>query len=137
AELLNREENLIYRQFLSSSKAASVASLYGNFSQDDAARIRYKNEDDDHREGNLLVLKQPRIDEGIVLEKGVLYLQYNSSLPEFAFLFDLEKLYQKFVLIFEPSSWGYTDLGLEVLLHAKHKLYVMAQDEIDYELCKL
>lgn len=137
AELVNGEINLIYTSFLKSSKAKSVANLYQNFSQDDAARIRYKNEDDDNREGNLLVLKPPRIEEGNVLERGVLYLQYNSSLPEFAFLFDLEKLYQHFILVFEPSSWGYTDLGLEILLHGKNNLYVMAQDEIDFNLCKL
>jgi glycosyltransferase involved in cell wall biosynthesis len=135
--LLSTSKNLITESFLLSSNASTIAKLYRRFSSDDTSRIRYKNEDNDTREGNLLVLKAPVVTDGIVQKKGVLYLQYNNSLSEFVRLYNLTELYRYFSLVFEPSSWGYTDLGLELLLHENHNVYVMAQDEIDFELVKL
>ena len=60
AQLIDKENatNLIYESFLRSKKAKTIALLYKNFSREDAAKIRYKNEDDENREGNLLILKK-------------------------------------------------------------------------------
>lgn len=126
--------NLIYDSFFRSKKAKSIALLYKKFSREDAAKIRYKNEDDENREGNLLILKKPMPNQDGTIDKGVLYLQYNNSLFEFARLYDLEKVYQQYTLVFEPSSWGYSDLGLELLLHGQNKVFVMAQDQIDFDI---
>lgn len=128
--------NPIYKNFLASVSAKAIQKMYSAFSPDDRVRIRYQNEDDPQREGNLLILKEPeRLSEDHV-QKGVLYLQYNNSIIEFAALFDLEKLYKDYVLIVEPSSWGYSDIGLELLLHGNNLVYVMAQDSRDYDICK-
>ncbi|PUA27565.1 MAG: hypothetical protein B0W54_13450 [Cellvibrio sp. 79] len=128
-------DNLIYKDFLRSKQAAAIKNLYKNFDVNDHVRIRYRNEDDPLREGNFLVLKTPQEKADGQIEKGVLYLQYNNSIPELAALFDLAKLYQDYAVIIEPSSWGYCDLGLELLLHGNNTIYVMAQDSIDYQLC--
>lgn len=130
----SNSNNIVYDSFLRSRKAKSIAHLYKNFSREDAAKIRYRNEDDENREGNLLILKKPSINNDGSINKGVLYLQYNNSLYEFAQLYNLTNIYQKYILIFEPSSWGYSDLGLELLLHGKNKVFVMAQDQIDFEI---
>lgn len=129
-----RSTNAIYESFLRSKKAKSIELLYKNFSREDAAKIRYRNEDDENREGNLLILKKPEINQDETIAKGVLYLQYNNSLYEFARLYDLAKVYERYTLVFEPSSWGYSDLGLELLLHGQNKVFVMAQDQIDFEI---
>lgn len=135
-ELIDQERNnLIYRSFLQSKRAETVQNLYKNFDPDDQVRIRYKNEDNPLREGNFLVLKAPGTNANGQIEKGVLYLQYNNSIHEFAALFNLVKLYKDYAVIVEPSSWGYCDLGLELLLHGNSSIYVMAQDSIDYQLC--
>jgi len=130
-----KTDNFIYRNFLQSKRAAAIKNLYKNFDADDQVRIRYKNEDNPLREGNFLVLKTPQTKANGQMEKGVLYLQYNNSIHELATLFDLAKLYQDYAVIVEPSSWGYCDLGLELLLHGNNTIYIMAQDSIDYQLC--
>lgn len=127
--------NHVHANFLNSKQAKSIIKMYGAFDYDDRARIRYKNEDDPLREGNLLVLKEPRNLGSDKIEKGVLYLQYNNSIIEFAALFDIKKVYEKYVLVVEPSSWGYSDIGLELLLHGDNPVYVMAQDSIDFNFC--
>lgn len=135
SELVNpSKKNKVYEVFSNSKAAAKIRGMYAKYEQADQVRIRYKNEDDPHREGNLLILKKPER-SGNTRKKGVLYLQYNNSITEFAALFNLGKLYQDYSLIVEPSSWGYSDLGLELLLHEHHFIYVMAQDSIDYEVC--
>jgi glycosyltransferase involved in cell wall biosynthesis len=129
------QKNAVYHNFLLSKRAAVIRKMYSVFNTDDRVRIRYKNEDNPFREGNLLILKAPEKNPSGGINKGVIYLQYNNSIAEFASLFDLEALYKEYTLVVEPSSWGYSDLGLELLLHGHNYVYVMAQDSIDYDLC--
>ena len=128
--------NMILDAYLKGGEAKKISTMYGKDGVANTVRLRYMNEDDDDREGNLLVLKEPLLNDGFVVEKGVLYLQYNHALFEFVALFDLSVLYKTFELIFEPSSWGYSDLAIELLLDGDSKVFVMAQDMIDFTYLK-
>lgn len=128
------EDNIIRNSFLKTKSAIRIREMYSRYGSENAVRIRYLNEDSDDREGNLLILSTPKLNGNGRRCKGVLYLQYNSSIEELAALFDLDKLYQSYVLVIEPSSWGYSDLGLEILLSGRNHIYVMAQDKVDYDL---
>jgi glycosyltransferase involved in cell wall biosynthesis len=129
--------NPILDSFLRTNRARKIRQMYRKFGIENAVRIRYLNEDDNDREGNLLILSTPKTDGTGAIVKGVLYLQYNNSIEEFAALFDLSELYREYVLVVEPSSWGYSDLGLELLLSGQSNIYVMAQDKIDFDLITL
>lgn len=135
-ESMTSESNPVLESFKKTNYAKKVKDLYKKYGVENSVRLRYVNEDHPGREGNLLILKKPRIEGSRVVEKGVLYIQYNNSIKEFSALFNLNKVMKEFSLVVEPSSWGYRDLSLELLLCGKNHLYVMAQDEIDFKLSR-
>lgn len=130
ARLLAKENNPIYLDFIKRKYNLKFTSPYSSSSEENRVRLRYLNEDKADREGALLILKEKNH------SKGVIYVQYNQGILELAANFDLTELYNDYVVIVEPSSWGYSDLALELLLHGDNLVYVMAQDEIDFNICK-
>ncbi|AMN47454.1 hypothetical protein ACG33_10147 [Steroidobacter denitrificans] len=96
-----------------------------------AAAMKFPRENDsDHRQGNLLVLKRFNAGTG---EKGVLYLQYTESISSFVALFDLDSLCNRYRIVVEPSSWGYQDDAFLLLIHPGLDVVILAQDELDFE----
>ena len=85
------------------------------------------------RQGNLIILKAHNPEKN---ERGALYLQYSGSFQTMAALFDLEEIAYRYVLILEPSTWGYYDPAFALFVGTPLAVIVLAQDEIDYDIIK-
>ncbi|MBW1784087.1 MAG: glycosyltransferase, partial [Deltaproteobacteria bacterium] len=85
------------------------------------------------RQGNLIILKAYNPEKN---ERGALYLQYSGSFQKMAALFDLEEIAYRYVLILEPSTWGYYDPSFALFVGKPLDVIVLAQDEIDYDIIK-
>jgi glycosyltransferase involved in cell wall biosynthesis len=128
---MHQASNRILEAYLRSAQALAGKHQYLQHGPSLAARMKFpKAQDDERRQGNLVVLKAY---EPLTGEKGVLYLQYTESLRSFAALFDLEKVAARYRLVVEPSSWGYQDVAFLLFVRAGFDVIVQAQDEIDFE----
>ena len=97
--------NELLREFSSSAEAQRIRHEFAGFPLADRVRMRYpRSNDDPERQGDLMVLKA--YDEATG-EKGVLYVMYSESIRRFPALFDLPRLASRYMLVLEPSWWGY------------------------------
>jgi hypothetical protein len=55
--LLPASENRLRLEFIHSARAEELRKLYGSFPQEHRVRLRFPNDDDPERQGNLIVLK--------------------------------------------------------------------------------
>jgi glycosyltransferase involved in cell wall biosynthesis len=80
-----------------------------------------------------LVLKAPRIDDGRVLEKGVVLLKNTEQFSVFQQLTDMTALLREYVLVLEPSWSGYARSDILTFSRfAEHTVVVMAPACDDY-----
>jgi len=121
-ELLPAAENRLRLEFVQSDKARTLRKLYGAFPLEHRLRLRYPNDDDPERQGDLIVLKPYDAKTG---ERGVLVLMYSEAVLAMAAVYDLGALASQYMFVLEPSSWGYQDARF--LLYLGSDLQVLIQ----------
>ena len=75
-------------------------------------RLRYPNDEDPERQGDLIVLKSY---DAKTSERGVLMLMYSEAILAMVAIYDLGALAERYMFVLEPSSWGYQDVRFSFL----------------------
>src|SRR5215470_17892094 len=73
-ELAPAAENRLRLEFIHSEKAREIRSVYGAFAPEHRVRLRFPNDDDPERQGDLIILKPYDPHTG---ERGVLLIKYS------------------------------------------------------------
>ena len=129
-ELLTADENRLRQEFVRSPKAKELRKTYGAFALEHRVRLRYPNDDDPERQGDLMILKSYDPATG---ERGVLMIKYSETILAMPAVFDLGALASRYMMVIEPSSWGYQDARF--LLYSGSDLDVLVQSprQADYD----
>ena len=123
-------DNRILKAYIASPEAHRVRSIFSGYPMDDRVRMREpRNDDDPSRQGDLIVLKPYIIETG---EKGVLLIKYTESFARFAALFRIEELIHRYVIVLEPSWWGYQDVDFLLLAGSDTDVVVQAPSARDF-----
>ena len=128
--LLPASENRLRLEFTHSARAEALRKLYGSFPPEHRVRLRYPNDDDPERQGDLIVLK--RYDE-VTGERGVLMLMYSEAVLAMAAMYDLGALASKYMFVLEPSSWGYQDVRFLFYLGSDLDVLIQSPRHADFE----
>ena len=75
--LLTASENRLRQEFVCSPKAKQLRKIYGAFAPEHRVRLRYPNDEDPERQGDLMILKPHDPESG---ERGVLMIKYSESI---------------------------------------------------------
>lgn len=129
-ELLPAAENRLRLEFTHSAKGREIRTLYGSFSPDHRVRLRFPNDDDQERQGDLMIIKSydPRTGE-----RGVLMIKYSETILAMPAMFDLGALASRYMLVLEPSSWGYQDARFLLYLGSDLDVLVQSPRAADFE----
>jgi glycosyltransferase involved in cell wall biosynthesis len=93
--------------------------------------MRYPRPDDDpERQGDLIILKRHDPATG---EKGVILVSFTESVQRFAALFDLDAIASRYVLVFEPSWWGYQDHTFMMYLSSDLDVVIESPSRSDFD----
>ena len=124
-------ENVLFIESYRSSKEGK--KYYDEFSKygiDYMCRIKYPRKPEiPGRQGDLIVLK-PNMSRN---EKGVLLLQYTESIKKMVALYEIGKFLKKYILVVEPSWWGYEDTILFLLFGHGGTIIIEAQYRPDFK----
>lgn len=129
-ELLPAAENRLRLEFIQSQQAREIRNLYGAFPPQDRVRLRYPNDDDPERQGDLIVLKPYDPQSG---ERGVLMLMYSEAVLAMAAMYDLAALASRYMFVLEPSSWGYQDARFFLYLGSDLDVLIQSPRYADFE----
>lgn len=121
-ELLPAAENRLRLDFVRSQKAKQIRKQFAAFSLEHRARLRFPNDNDPERQGDLIILKQY---DPASRELGVLLVKYSEAILAMPAMYDLGALASRYMLVLEPSQWGYQDSRF--LLYAGSDLDVLVQ----------
>jgi hypothetical protein len=127
--LLPASENHLRLEFIRSPRAQELRKLYGSFPPEHRIRLRFPNDDDPERQGDLIVLK--RYDE-ITGERGVLMLMYSEAVLAMAAMYDLGALASRYMFVLEPSR-GYQDARFLLYLGSDLDVLVQSPRRADYD----
>ena len=124
-------ENLLLQTFVHSPVARQVRSVYAGYPPADAVRLREpRDQDDPQRQGDLIVLKSYAAGTG---EKGVLLLKYTESFRRFAAVYRVEDIVRHYMVVLEPSWWGYQDADFLLLAGSDADVVVQAPSGRDFK----
>ena len=127
-------DNRLLAQFRETDEADAIRCEFGRFPVDDRVRLRKPRANDDpERQGDLMVLKEHDAGTG---EKGVLLLSYTQAFRRFAALFDVGALARRYVLVLEPSWWGYADVTFLMFVGADLDVVVQAPWRPDFDFIR-
>ncbi len=123
-------ENPLLRSFARSKVASGIRREFAGYHMDHRVRIRFPRPDPSpQRQGDLILLKAPDPQTG---EKGVLLVKYTESIRRMLALFEVERLVQQYMIVLEPSWWGYQDPLFFALIGSDADVFVQAPAEADY-----
>src|SRR6266540_544558 len=123
--------NGLLQEFVAGDEGKRVRRQWARLPLQDRVRMRHPRPNDDpERQGDLIVLKAYDERSG---EKGVLHLAYTEPIRNFAAIFDVPAMASKYVLVLEPSWWGYQDPTFLLYLGAELDVVVLAQCRPDFE----
>src|SRR6266404_503084 len=105
-QLLPAAENRLRLEFIGSEKARALRKDYGAFPLEHRVRLRFPNDNDPERQGDLIVVKAYDAATG---ERGVILVKYSEAILAMAAVYDLGALASRYMLVLEPSWWGYQD----------------------------
>ena len=128
--LLSASENRLRLEFIRSARAQELRKLYGSFPPEHRVRLRFPNDDDPERQGNLIVLKP--YDEATG-ERGVLMLMYSEAVLAMVAMYDLGALASRYMFVLEPSSWGYQDVRFLFYLGSDLDVLIQSPRRADFE----
>jgi glycosyltransferase involved in cell wall biosynthesis len=123
-------ENRLHNEFAASSKANEIRNRYANLTLDDRVRLRFPNDDDPERQGDLMIIKSYDPATG---ERGVVMIKYSETILALPAVFDLTQLASRYMLVLEPSFWGYQDLRFFLYLGSDLDVLVQSPRLEDYE----
>jgi glycosyltransferase involved in cell wall biosynthesis len=129
-KLLPAAENRLRLEFIHSEKAREVRNIYGAFAPEHRVRLRFPNDDDPERQGDLIILKSYDPHTG---ERGVLLIKYSEAILAMPAMFDLGALAAQYTLVLEPSSWGYQDSRFFPYLGSDLDVLVQSPRAADFE----
>lgn len=129
-ELLPAAENRLRLEFVRSPKARELRQLYGSFPLDHRLRLRFPNDDDAERQGDLIILKPYDEKTG---ERGVIMLMYSEAILAAAAIYDLGALAARYMFVIEPSWWGYQDARFLLYLGSDLDVLVQSPRRADFE----
>ena len=129
-ELLSAKENRFRKEFVCSPRAKELRNTYGAFPLEHRVRLRYPNDDDPERQGDLMIVKRYDPATG---ERGVLMIKYSESILAMPAVFDLGALASQYMLVVEPSSWGYQDARFFLYLGSDLDVIVESPRQADYD----
>jgi glycosyltransferase involved in cell wall biosynthesis len=128
--LLSAAENRLRLDFVRSARARQLRQLYGSFPPEHRVRLRFPNDDEPERQGDLIVLKAYDETTG---ERGVLMLMYSEAVLAMAAMFDLAALASRYQFVLEPSSWGYQDVRFLFYLGSDLDVLIQSPRRADFE----
>lgn len=124
-------DNPLLQTFVSSQVARRIRAVYAGYPLADAVRLREPREQDDpERQGDLIVLKPYTEKTG---EKGVLLLKYTESFKRFVAVYRIEELVSRYMIVLEPSWWGYQDADFMLLAGSDAEVVVQAPSRRDFD----
>ncbi len=127
--LLPVADNRFRLEFIHSEKAREIRNTYGSFAPDHRVRLRFPNDDDRERQGDLIILKSYNDRTG---ERGVLLIKYSETILAAAAMFDLAALASRYMIVLEPSSWGYQDARFFLYLGSDLDVLVQSPRAADF-----
>lgn len=123
--------NAFARAAAEEEDAAALRRRFAGYPPADRVRLRTPRPDAPaRRQGDLVVLKRHDPASG---EPGVLYVTYNHGIEWLPRLYDLAQLAGRYILVLEPSTWGYMDPGFLPYLGHDLDVIVQAQNPHDHE----
>lgn len=128
--LLPASENRLRLEFIHSTRAQQLRKLYGSFALEHRVRLRFPNDDDPERQGDLIVLKPYDETTG---ERGVLMLMYSEAVLAMVAMYDLGALASRYMFVLEPSSWGYQDACFLFYLGSDLDVLIQSPRRADFE----
>lgn len=128
--LLPAAENGLRLEFIGSPKARADRNVYGSFPAEHRVRLRFPNDNDPERQGDLIVLKPYDAATG---ERGVLLVMYGEGMAAFAAVYDLAALASRYTLVLETSGWGYQDARFFLYLGSDLDVLVQSPRFEDFE----
>lgn len=128
--LLPAAENGLRLEFIRSTKAREDRKLYGSFPDEHRVRLRFPNDEDPERQGDLIILKTYNAATG---ERGVLLVMYGEGMAAFAAVYDLAALASRYTIVLETSGWGYQDARFFLYLGSDLDVLVQSPRYEDFE----
>jgi glycosyltransferase involved in cell wall biosynthesis len=129
-ELLPAAENRLRLEFVGSEKARQLRQLYGSLTLANRLRLRFPNDDDAERQGDLIILKSYNETTG---ERGVIMLMYSEAILATAAIYDLGALASRYMFVIEPSWWGYQDARFLLYLGSDLDVLVQSPRRADFD----
>ena len=123
-------QNRFLHEFRAGQEADQIRARWGRFPLYDQVRMRHEGIDDPERQGDLMVLKSSDERTG---EKGVLFIMYTETIRDFPAVYDVARLAKSYMLVLEPSWWGYQDSAFLSYLGSDLNVVVLAQWRPDFE----
>lgn len=128
--LLPAAENHLLLEFIRSMKARELRQQYGAFPLDHRVRLRFPNDDDPERQGDLIILKPYN---EVTDERGVIMLMYSEAVLAAAAVFDLGALASRYMFVLEPSWWGYQDARFLLYLGSDLDVLIQSPRREDFD----
>ena len=129
-DLLPAADNRLRLEFIRSPQAREVRRLYGSFAPEHRVRLRFPNDDDRERQGDLIVVKPYDPATG---ERGVLLVKYSEAILAMAAVYDLGALASRYLLVLEPSWWGYQDARFFLYLGSDLDVLIQSPRQEDFD----
>ena len=124
-------QNPLLHSFARSPAAQAVREQFAAYDPVDRVRLRFPREGEDpNRQGDLIILKTPDPVSG---EKGVLLIKYSEAMERLAAVFEVERLVERYVIVIEPSWWGYQDASFFLFAGSDADVVVQAQARTDFQ----
>ncbi|MDX6445364.1 MAG: hypothetical protein QOH71_2438 [Blastocatellia bacterium] len=129
-QLLSAAENRLRLEFIGSKKAREIRKDYGAFPLEHRVRLRFPNDNDPERQGDLIVVKAYDATTG---ERGVILVKYSEAILAMAAVYDLGALASHYMLVLEPSWWGYQDARFFLYLGSDLDVLVQSPRQEDFD----
>jgi glycosyltransferase involved in cell wall biosynthesis len=129
-KLMPSSGNKFLAEFVRNSEAREIRAEFARYPLRDRVRNRFPVDDDEERQGNLILLKRRNSMTG---EKGVILVKYTYGVRRLAAMFDLTKLASHYSLVLEPSWGGYQDTTFLLFLGSDLDVLVQSPWRKDWE----
>jgi glycosyltransferase involved in cell wall biosynthesis len=129
-KLMPSSHNKFLAEFVAGLEAREIRAEFAGYPLRDRVRTRFPNDNDEERQGNLILLKCYNPSTG---EKGVMLVKYTLGFKRVAAMFDLARLASRYSFVLEPSSWGYQDTTFLLFLGSDLDVLVQSPWRKDWE----
>lgn len=132
--LLPVGQNQFWRSFIHTPEAVATRAEFATYPVAHRVRLRYpRSNDSPERQGDLIILKKWNPCTG---EKGVLLITYTEAARRFAAIYDLARIAERYMIVLEPSSWGYQDETFFFYIGSNASVIIQAPWRPDYDFVR-